>query len=147
MSDILSFTVGKFTFTVPTDRLYHRDGLWLREQDERLIIGVTDYFQQESGDVAFAETAAAGTTIAAGDRLANIETIKVDNEVASPISGAVVAVNDKLQFEAEVINQDCYGDGWLVALEPTNWAAEREMLLSPMAYLEYSRAQGQEAGQ
>ena len=81
------------------------------------------------------------------ERLANIETIKVDNEVASPISGAVVAVNDKLQFEAEVINQDCYGDGLLVALEQTNWAAEREMLLSAMAYLEYSRAQGQEAGQ
>ena len=147
MTEPLSFTVDKFTFTIPTDRLYHPDGLWVQERDGRLLVGVTDFFQQNSGDVAFAEVAEPGTAVAIGERLANIETIKVDNELASPVSGTVVEVNDKLTFEAEVINQSPYGDGWLAVIAPSAWDVERAGLLSPEEYLEINREQARrEAG-
>ena len=144
----LSFTVDKFTFTIPADRLYHPDGLWIQERDGLLVVGVTDYSQQQSGDVAFADMAEAGTVVAAGERLGNIETIKVDSELVSPLSGTVAEVNDKLTFEAEVINQAPYGDGWLVVIAPVNWDNEREALLTPQAYYERSHAQAlEEIGQ
>lgn len=144
MSEILEFTVDKFSFTIPTDRLYHPDGLWVQERDGQLLVGVTDFFQQNSGDVAFAEVAEPGTAVAIGERLANIETIKVDAELPAPVSGAVADVNEKLELEAEIINQDPYGAGWLAAIEPTAWAAEQAALMSPQAYYEHSRAQALE---
>jgi glycine cleavage system H protein len=144
MSETLQFTVDKFTFLIPTDRLYHPSGLWLREKDGQIVVGVTDYFQQQSGDVAFAELLENGTDVAAGERLGDIETIKVDNEIPAPVSGTIREVNDKLQLEAELINQDCYGAGWLVVIEPSDWASEREALLSPQAYMDLSYAQALE---
>lgn len=144
MSEILQFTVDKFNFTIPTDRFYHPDGLWVQERDGRLLVGVTDYFQQNSGDVAFAEVAEPGTAVAIGERLANIETIKVDVELPAPVSGAVAEVNEKLELEAEIINQDPYDAGWLVVIEPTAWAAEQAALLSPQAYYEHSHTQALE---
>ena len=144
MSEILQFTVDKFSFTIPTDRLYHPDGLWVQERDGRLLLGVTDYFQQNSGDVAFAEVAEPGTAVAIGERLANIETIKVDVELPAPVSGTVAEVNEKLELEAEIINQDPYDAGWLVVIAPADWPGEREMLLDAAAYYTYSHTQALE---
>jgi len=144
MSDLLSFTVDKFTFTIPTDRLYHSNGIWIQERDGRVVVGLTDYLQQQSGDVAFAEVVVPGTAVLAGERLGNVETIKIDNEILAPVSGTVIEVNDKLQFQAEIINQDPYGAGWLAVIAPSDWAAQREMLLAPQAYVESSRAQALE---
>jgi glycine cleavage system H protein len=144
MPETLEFTVDKFTFTVPADRLYHADGLWVREDGGRLVVGLTDYFQQHSGDVAFVELAAPGTVVTAGERLGNVETIKVDAELSSPVSGTVVEVNERLELEAEVINQDPYGEGWLAAVEPAAWEREKAALLSPQAYFELSQAQALE---
>ena len=137
---MLEFTVDKFTFTIPTDRLYHPTGMWIKERDGRLLVGVTDYFQQHSGDVAFAEVAEPSTTLAAGDRLANIETIKVDVELPSPVSGIVAELNDRLELEAEVINQDPYDVGWLAIVEPGAWEAERATLMTAEAYYAHSHA-------
>jgi glycine cleavage system H protein len=144
MPPALEFTVDKFTFSVPTDRLYHPDGLWVQERDGQWVIGVTDFFQQNSGDVAFAEMAEVGTTLAAGERLGNIETIKVDVELSSPVSGVVIAVNEKLELEAEIINQDPYGDGWLVVIEPAAQDAERAALMTPQAYYDHSHGRALE---
>lgn len=144
MADQLEFTVDKFTFTIPTDRLYHPDGLWVQQRDGRLRVGVTDYFQQNSGDVAFAEVAGAGTAVTPGERLATIETIKVDVELPAPVSGTVAAVNELLELEAERINQDPYGAGWLVEMTPAAWAAEQAALLSPQAYYDHSHARALE---
>lgn len=144
MRNALEFTVDKFTFAVPTDRLYHSDGLWVLERDGLLVIGLTDFLQQNSGDLAFAEVAGPGTTVAIGERLANIETIKVDIELPAPVSGMVVEVNAKLELEAEIINQDPYGAGWLAVIEPTAWEVEQAALMSPQAYYEHSHARALE---
>jgi glycine cleavage system H protein len=145
--DELAFTVGKFTFATPTDRLYHPAGLWVRQEGNRLVVGVTDYWQQRSGDIAFASVVEAGVSVKAGERLATIETIKVSSDLPAPVSGAVVETNPMLELEAEIVNQAPYGAGWLAILAPSAWDTERAGLMSAKAYHEqsYHRAQ-EEAG-
>ncbi len=143
MPHYLEYTQDKFTFKVATDRLYNTAGVWAREEDGRVTVGVSDFFQQRNGDVAFAEVAEAGTALAAGGELANIETIKVDIDLPSPVSGAVVAVNEALELEAEIINQSPYVEGWLAVVDAMNWTDEQADLLSPQAYLEHITAEAQ----
>ena len=134
MPDYLDFTFEKFTFRVATDRLYHPAGVWAKAEGEQVIVGVTDFFQQHNGDVAFAEVRGAGSAVSREIGFADIETIKMDIELPAPVSGTIVAVNEKLIFEAEIINEDPYGAGWLAIIEAVDWTADKALLLSPEAY-------------
>ena len=118
---MLQLTVDKFTFRVAADRLYTAQGVWVLAGDGLVTLGVSDFFQQHHGDVAFAEVLPAGPAVSAGDPFANIETIKADIELAAPFSGTIAAANEALELEAELINQDPYGGGWLVDLRPDHW--------------------------
>ncbi|GIK54568.1 MAG: glycine cleavage system protein H [Chloroflexi bacterium] len=144
MVEYLEFTLDKFTFKVATDRYYHPDGVWAKEMDGRVTIGLSDFLQQRSGDIAFAKVADVSTTLAAGDEVANIETIKVDVSLPAPISGTVVEVNPRLELEAEVINQSPYEDGWLAVIETANWESDRANLLDPPAYFAHMQAEAEE---
>ncbi len=145
MPDALELRVEKFTFSVATDRRYTRDGVWVQtEAGNRVRVGLADYVQQRSGDIAFASVKPAGTMLAAGDAFAEIETIKTMIDLASPVSGTVVEVNPALQPTPEIINQDCYGKGWLAVIETTNWEADRTKLLEPDAYFSVMQAEALE---
>jgi glycine cleavage system H protein len=133
MSIDLEYSIDKFTFRVPGDRLYSRDDCWLLVSGSQARIGLTDFRQQASGDVAFVEAAPVGMTLSQGDEFATIETMKVDLAIPSPISGTVTAVNPALAGQPELLNQDPYGEGWLVEMamrQPGQLAS----LLSPQAY-------------
>ncbi len=93
MSEFLEVTVDKFTFKVAADRFYTREGVWVQFEADRGRIGLSDFLQQRSGDIAFAEIKPIGTMLAAGDEVASIETIKVDIALNSPIGGSVIEVN------------------------------------------------------
>jgi glycine cleavage system H protein len=140
MLEFLEITVDKFTFKVATDRAYTPEGLWLQDQEGRVWVGLTDFLQQRSGDVAFVEVKPEGTVLKAGDELAVIETIKVDTILTSPLHGKVIKVNPALDDEAEVINQDPYGEGWLAVVEPDAWETDRAHLLDPEAYFEVMKS-------
>ena len=144
MSEILTATVDKFSFKVPTDRLYTADHLWLKAEAGLVSVGLTDYLQQSSGDVAFAEPMAAGTELAAGAELANIETMKTTLIVPSPLAGVIKTVYPRLEDEPELVNQDPYGEGWLVRLEATDWEAVQKELLDPRSYYERMKAEAEE---
>ncbi|GAB4410068.1 MAG: glycine cleavage system protein GcvH [Anaerolineae bacterium] len=144
MPDYLETTVDKFIFKVATDRHYTAEGLWALAEGNRVRIGMTDFLQQRSGDIAFAEVQPAGTILKVGDEVAVIETIKVNVSLASPVSGTIVAVNPALELSPEVINQDPYGEGWLVIVEADNWPAERDNLLDAQAYFEVMKRQAEE---
>lgn len=140
MTEILELAVDKFTFRFPTDRYYHPDGVWaLPEGDGRVRIGLSDFAQQSGGDVAFAEVKPEGTTVAFGEEVASIETMKTDIVVPAPASGTVAEVNPALEMTPEVINEDPYGEGWLAVLEATDWEADRARLEDAQAYLERVR--------
>ena len=135
MPEMLEFTLDKFTFKVATDRLYTGEGLWVKEENSTLRVGISDFLQQRSGDVAFAEIKPVGTALAAGDELAVIETIKVNISLSSPVAGRVVEVNPAMEAAPEIINQDPYGEGWLAVIEPLEGGAtQMEQLMEPDVY-------------
>jgi glycine cleavage system H protein len=144
MSVFLETTVDKFTFKVATDRFYTSEGIWAKEESGRVCIGLSDFVQQRSGDVAFADIKPAGTTLAAGDDVASIETIKVNITYTSPVSGIIVEVNPAMSDAPEAINQDPYGTGWLAVLEVVDWKAQRAKLLDPQAYFKIMQGQAEE---
>jgi glycine cleavage system H protein len=144
MSDYLELTIDKFTFRVATDRFYTRDGLWALPEAEQVRVGLSDYTQQRSGDIAFAEIKPIGTTLAAGDELAAIETIKVNVALSSSISGTVLEVNPAIETTPETINQDPYGAGWLAVIETTDWDADRSRLLDAAAYFDLVKREAEE---
>ena len=126
MSGFLETTVDKFTFKVATDRFYSSEGVWVKEENGRVRIGLSDFVQQRSGDVAFADVKTAGTILAIGDEVASIETIKVNIAYTAPVNGKIAEVNPAMIDAPEAINQDPYGDGWLAVMEVTDWdEAER----------------------
>jgi glycine cleavage system H protein len=147
MPETLKFTVDKFTFKVAIDRFYTREGLWVMQEGNHIRIGISDYLQQRSGDVAFSEIKPVGTVLAFSDELAVIETIKVDISFSSPVAGRVVEVNPAMQSSPEIINQDPYGSGWLVMIEPEQDNSYLELLLDPQSYFARIKLEAeQEAG-
>ena len=142
-SEYLETTVDKFIFRVKVGYLYSEAGVWAAYDPARgtARVGLSDFRQQASGDVAFVDLPAVGAQLEAGGDLANIETIKVDLTVPAPFGGAVVAVNAGLGDTPELINQAPYGDGWLVELKPEHWPAEG--LLDAPAYLAVMQAQAE----
>jgi glycine cleavage system H protein len=149
MSAFLETTVDKFTFRVPTDRLYAADGVWVLRLDPkdsvRVRVGVTDFMQQRSGDIAFVTVRPPGTQLGAGDDVAEIETIKVNIALPSPVGGSVLEVNPALGATPEIVNQDPYGDGWLVVIAVADWEADRQGLLTPEAYFTHMQQQARSA--
>lgn len=144
MSNHLEYTQDKFTFKVATDRFYNPEGVWAKEDNGKVTVGVSDFFQQHNGDVAFAEVVEPETAVSPSETFATIETIKVDIELPCPVHGKVIIVNETLEMEAEVINQAPYETGWLAIIEAADWAADQANLMSPEAYFEHMKTQAQE---
>jgi glycine cleavage system H protein len=144
MSDYLEVTIDKFTFKVATDRFYTREGVWALAEADRIRVGLSDFLQQHSGDIAFAEIKPIGTTFAAGDEVAAIETIKVNVMLSSPVSGKVIDVNAALETAPEAINQDPYGAGWLAVIAASDWETDRARLLDATAYFEVVKREAEE---
>lgn len=143
MPEFLETTVDKFVFKVATDCYYNKEGVWARVEGDRVRIGLSDFLQQRSGDVAFAEVKPEGTLLELGDEVAVIETIKVDIALSSPVSGKVVQVNPAMEDAPEAINQDPFGEGWLAEIEASEWEAERSKLLDPKAYFVRMKAEAE----
>lgn len=144
MPDFLETTVDKFIFKVATDRYYNDEGIWALPEGSRVRVGLSDFLQQRSGDVAFAEVKPEGTVLSVGDEVALIETIKVNISLTSPVAGTIVEVNPEMEIAPEAINQDPYGEGWLAVIEATDWPADRQRLLDAQAYFELMKGQAEE---
>jgi len=150
MPEFLETRVDKFIFKVVADRYYSTEGVWASPLPQaegrgvRVRIGVSDFLQQRSGDVAFAEVKPEGTVLTAGDEVAVIETIKVNISLASPVSGKVVELNPAMATAPEAINQDPYGEGWLAVIEPGDWETDRARLLDAQAYFALMKGQAEE---
>lgn len=136
MSEVLEFRLDKFTFKVPTDRLYSSEGLWALEMDAKIRIGLSDYLQQHSGDIAFVDLQPSGKHVGAGELLFSIETIKVTLDLTTPLPGVISRLNPAMELSPEKINSDPYGEGWVCELDPADWEAARQNLLTPEAYFD-----------
>jgi len=144
VTQFLEHTLDKFTFKIATGRFYNADGVWASEEDGRVRVGLSDFMQQRNGDIAFIEVVEADTELEFGEEIADVETIKVDISLPSPVTGAVIEVNPALEMEPEVINQDPYGQGWIALVEAGDWPADREKLLDAQAYYDHMLAELEE---
>ena len=123
-------------YDIPKELRYTREDEWVRVEGERVVIGVTDYAQQQLGDVVFVELPAAGAAIERGEPFGVIESVKAVADLFGPVSGRVAEMNALLADQPELVNADCYGDGWMLVLEPDD-PAELEELLDAATYQQH----------
>ncbi|WP_132059447.1 glycine cleavage system protein GcvH [Halorussus amylolyticus] len=105
------------SFDVPDDRKYLESHEWVAVTDGTAKLGITDFAQDELGDVVFVELPGEGDDLTAGEEFGVVESIKAVSDLYSPVSGTVVGVNDALADQPELVNEDPFGDGWMVELE------------------------------
>jgi glycine cleavage system H protein len=120
-------------YDIPEDLLYTQEDEWARFEGQRVVIGISDYAQQQLGEIVHVELPAVGTRLERGDEFGSIDSVKAVAELYAPISGEVVEANEALVENPELLNEDCYGDGW-IAVIVTDRDDEEAQLLRPMAY-------------
>ena len=123
------------SFDVPDDRRYLESHEWVQADADPARIGITDFAQDELGDVVYVELPDAGDELAAGDAFGVVESIKAVSDLYAPVSGTVGAVNERLAEEPELLNEDPYGDGWMIEVEGVD-ESELDDLLTAEAYAE-----------
>ena len=119
---------------VPGDLKYTKSHEWVRiEDDGSVVVGISDHAQSALGDLVFVEPPEAGSQVAAGDACAVAESGEAASDVYSPVTGEVVGSNDALADSPELVNQDPYGDGWIMRIQPAD-LSELDALLDPASY-------------
>ena len=121
---------------VPEDLRYTKDHEWLRVEGDEAVIGITEYAASELGDVVFVELPAVGARLDAAQSFGVIESVKTASDLYAPAAGEVTAINDALGDKPELVNDDPYGDGWMVRLrlEDPGSATAGERLMDADAY-------------
>jgi glycine cleavage system H protein len=117
----------------PEDLRYTKDHEWIRAKGKQFVIGITDFAQDQLGDVVFVELPDVGDVVKKGESFGVVESTKAVSELFAPISGKVVEVNDPLTDAPETINEDPYEEGWMIVVEPSE-AKEVETLMDATAY-------------
>lgn len=121
----------------PSELKYAASHEWARvEEDGTVTVGITDHAQEALGDVVFVETPEVGDTINAGDQAGVVESVKAASDIYAPVSGEVIAINEALEDEPEIINSDSYNDGWFFKLKPTDLDADLAQLMDADGYTE-----------
>ena len=121
------------SFDVPDDHRYLESHEWVRTDDDTARVGITDFAQDELGDVVFVELPGEGDELTAGEDFGVVESIKAVSDIYAPVSGTVTAVNDDLIDQPELLNEGPYDDGWLLELELAD-ESELDDLLSAEEY-------------
>lgn len=117
---------------LPGDLRYTKEHEWARVDGDRIVVGITSYAQEQLGDVVFVGLPEVGAEVQAGAPLGEVESTKSVSDIYSPVSGTVIDTNDAIEQSPELVNEDPYGRGWLVAIEASETSLEG--LLDAEAY-------------
>ena len=120
---------------IPGELKYSKDHEWARIEGDIITIGITDYAQGELGDIVYIELPEVGRELSAGESFGTIEAVKAVSDLFAPLSGEVVEINSKLDGTPEIVNDDPYGEGWMIKIKISN-LQEIDSLLSKTAYEE-----------
>ena len=120
--------------TIPDDLMYARSHEWIKIEGDSVSVGISHYAQDQLGEVVYVELPEVGTAFAVGDELGTLESVKAVSEFLAPVAGEVLEVNTRLEDEPNLVNDDSYGDGWLVKL---SGSADGEELLDAAGYKEF----------
>lgn len=113
---------------IPAELLYSSDHEWVKVEGSKATIGITDFAQDQLGDVVFVELPEVGAVLNAGDGLGTIESVKAVSDVYTPLSGKVIEVNEVLNDEPQIVNEDSYAKGWIAVLELSDESELKELL-------------------
>ena len=120
-------------YQIPDELQYTQEDEWVRQEGDAVLIGVTDFAQNQLGDIVFVELPEVGASTEAGAPFGTIESVKAVSDLFAPLTGEVLEINEALEEQPELVNEACYGDGWLIKLRPTD-PDELEGLLDAAAY-------------
>jgi glycine cleavage system H protein len=110
----------RLDFEIPDELHYSKDDEWILLEDDSVTIGVTDFAQQQLGDIVYVELPSVGDPVVVGEAFGVIESVKAVSDLLAPISGQVVAINKDLADQPEIINEECYGTGWIIKIKPSD---------------------------
>lgn len=120
---------------LPEDVRYAEDHEWARKQGDTVRVGISDYAQDQLGDVVFVELPGVGDKLAKGDAFGSVESVKAVSELFMPIGGEVSGINNKLEDEPELVNSQPYGDGWMIEVKVAD-DGEFDQLMDKQTYTE-----------
>lgn len=124
---------------IPANLKYTKDHEWIKVEGNEAVVGITDFAQGQLGDIVFVEIETEGETLEMEEVFGTIEAVKTVSDMFMPVSGKIVAVNEKLADTPEVVNKDPYGDGWMIRIELTD-ASQLDDLLTADQYKEIANA-------
>ncbi len=119
---------------IPTELKYTEEHEWVRLDEGKAVFGITEYAEQQLGDVVYVELPEVGDSVTAMQPCGVVESVKAASDLFSPVTGEVTEINERLADEPELVNQQPYGDGWMVAIAPTDLS--KTQLLDAEAYRE-----------
>lgn len=125
---------------IPTDLRYSEHDEWARLEDGEVVTGLSDFAQDQLSDIVYVELPEVGDRFDKGEAYGVVESVKAASDVYMPVGGEIIAVNSSLEETPEVVNQNPYGDGWLVRINPDN-AAELDGMMDADAYKAHVEAQ------
>ena len=123
----------------PTEYLYSKEHEWIQVQDDVCVLGITEFAQQELGEVVYVELPEIGQVFDATDEIGTIESVKAVAEVYTPVAGEIVEINDAVVDDPELLNEDPHHEGWLVKIRFSS-AADLKSLMNAEQYEEYAKS-------
>jgi glycine cleavage system H protein len=122
--------------TYPQDLKYFKEHDWVRVEGDEALFGITWFAQDALGEIVYADLPAAGDSVSAGETYGELESVKAVSDIYAPLSGEVVDVNAVLEDEPQLVNEDCYGEGWLIRVHLSD-PAELDGLMDAEAYQQF----------
>lgn len=120
---------------LPEDIKYTDDHEWAKKENGLITIGINDYAQDQLGEIVFVEMPETGDTFSKGDEFGSVESVKAVSEMYIPVSGEIVEINEELEDAPELVNEECYDQGWIIKVKPDN-PQEFDSLMDKEAYFE-----------
>ena len=120
---------------------YSEDWTWIKLEDDKVRVGITDYAQKQLNEIVYAELPSLGDKVIKGESFGVVESVKSVSDLIAPLSGEVIEVNDKITDSPEILNEDSYNNGWIVVISPTNLEEELKTLMDFKKALEWYEEQ------
>jgi glycine cleavage system H protein len=116
-------------YEVPENLYYHKEYLWAKVEDRKVRIGISDFAQKQLHDIVFVELPGVGDTITQDEPFGTLESVKAVSDLIAPLGGTIETVNEELESKPELLNEDPYGEGWIVVVSPTNLNADLKNIM------------------
>lgn len=128
-------------YDLPDELYYHNEHTWIRVEDGKVRVGLNHFAQAAAGDITYIDLPFEGDDVEAGETCGKIQSSKWVGKMIAPVAGEVLEVNEELENDATLINQDCYGEGWILLIEPSNLDEDLESLMQGEAAAEWLKSE------